>query len=80
MTSSTCEFCGRTLESDSDPLSADCGGDCWGCVGDCEFYGGQGFPPSVRKVREEIRLGLRKPDGTPKPYRRFASPDLERGE
>jgi hypothetical protein len=48
----------------SDPLSADCAGDCWGCVGAIEA---DGWPHSTEKVRAEIAAGLRKPDGSPKP-------------
>jgi hypothetical protein len=58
-----CGMCGRLLNQESDPLSTDCAGDCWGCVGVWEI----GFPPSRRKIRSEIRQGLRFPDGTPKP-------------
>ena len=58
-----CGMCGRILSQESDPLSTDCAGDCWGCVGFFEM----GFPPSGRKVRKEIRQGLRFPDGKPKP-------------
>lgn len=31
----TCEICRRELNT-SDPLSLDCGGDCWGCVSNIE--------------------------------------------
>jgi hypothetical protein len=27
-----CQTCKRELDQPSDPLSKDCGGDCWGCV------------------------------------------------
>lgn len=55
--SRTCSICGRTLDSPSDPLSIDCGGDCWGCVGEAEAE--LGDPDSLAKVREEFALGLR---------------------
>jgi hypothetical protein len=58
-----CTICGRRLNVRSDPLSSDCGGDCWGCIGPME----EGWPPSAAKVAEEIRDGLREPDGTAKP-------------
>lgn len=41
----------------NDPLSIDCGGDCWGCVGDMEAN--LGFEPSLKKVRCEFEQGLR---------------------
>ena len=59
-----CQTCGRKLNVDSDPLSIDCGGDCWGCVGPLEV---DGWPTSAAKVADEVRTGLREPDGTPKP-------------
>lgn len=52
-----CGLCGRLLNNPSDPLSADCGGDCWGCVGEIEALGGDAG--SVAKVRAEIEAGLR---------------------
>ncbi|MGB0908067.1 MAG: hypothetical protein ACPGVT_11280 [Maricaulaceae bacterium] len=30
-----CQLCGQALGTD-DPLSEDCGGDCWGCVSEIE--------------------------------------------
>ena len=41
----------------NDPLSIDCGGDCWGCVGEIEAN--MGHEPSLEKVRQEFELGLR---------------------
>ena len=38
-------------------MSLNCGGDCWGCVGEIEAD--QGHTPSLDKVREEFALGLR---------------------
>jgi len=52
-----CRSCGRELDKIDDPLSEDCGGDCWGCVGEIEALGG--FEPSLTRVREEFKLGLR---------------------
>jgi hypothetical protein len=52
-----CGICGRVLENPDDPLSVDCGGDCWGCVGEIEAS--MGFKPSIAKVRDEIARGLR---------------------
>jgi hypothetical protein len=63
MVSPRCNICGRKLAVSVDPLSADCGGDCWGCVGAMEF----GWPQSAERVAEEIRAGLREPDGAAKP-------------
>ena len=31
-----CGICKRVLDIPADPLSIDCGGDCWGCVGEIE--------------------------------------------
>ena len=39
-----------------------CGGDCWGCVGEAEAS--MGYQPSLSKVMDEWRRGLR-PDWTP---------------
>jgi hypothetical protein len=47
-----------------DTLSTDCGGNCWGCVGQIEAE--SGYEPSVRQVAGEIRRGLRHADGTPR--------------
>ncbi len=54
-----CGLCGRALNTPGDPLSIDCGGDCWGCIGEVEALGG--YPPSVAKVRAEIAAGVRPP-------------------
>lgn len=58
-TEKCCHICKRLLDQPSDPLSADCGGDCWGCVGRIEAEGGH--PESLLNVRNEIALGLREP-------------------
>lgn len=60
-----CAMCGRLLSRDDDPLSGDCGGDCWGCIGKIEAD--MGWEPSVEFVQIEIRDGLRFTDGTPRP-------------
>lgn len=46
-----CKVCRRALGQSGDPLSLDCGGDCWGCVGETEAE--LGFEPSKAKVRDE---------------------------
>ena len=48
-----CGMCGRRLDQANDPLSGDCGGDCWGCIGEVEA--GMGWDASVEAVRREIR-------------------------
>ena len=58
-----CNICGRRLEVPADPLSIDCGGHCWGCIGVMEDE----WPPSVEHVAEEVRAGLRELDGKAKP-------------
>jgi hypothetical protein len=52
-----CSLCGRELENAPDELSLDCGGDCWGCVGEIEAD--MGYEPSLLRVREESARGLR---------------------
>jgi hypothetical protein len=34
-----CGICGRELDRSDDPLSIDCGGDCWGCISEIEVEG-----------------------------------------
>ena len=68
-----CGICARPLNVALDPMSGDCGGDCWGCIGDIETEGG-GDPElnlSIPIVAEEIALGWREADGTPKPQSFF---------
>lgn len=36
---------------------SDCGGDCWGCIGEIEAAAG--LKPSVEQVRQEYEVGLR---------------------
>ena len=31
-----CGICKRELDQPTDPLSIDCGGDCWGCISEIE--------------------------------------------
>jgi hypothetical protein len=52
-----CQICGRVLDNPADPLSINCGGDCWGCVGEAEADGGD--PESLAMVRKESKAGLR---------------------
>lgn len=53
----TCGMCGRKLDQNNDPLSVDCGGDCWRCIGELEADMGDEY--SLAKVRKESALGLR---------------------
>ena len=53
----TCGICARKLDQKDDPLSADCGGDWWGCIGEIEAEMGDEY--SLTKVREEFAKGLR---------------------
>lgn len=53
-----CNLCGRTLSRPEDSLSGDCGGDCWGCMGEIEADAGCGL--SLKLVRQEYKLGLRR--------------------
>ena len=62
--SGRCGMCGRLLSEESDLLSGDCGGDCWGCIGEIEADAG--WEPSVESVRKEIQDGLRDDDGRAK--------------
>lgn len=52
-----CGICGRGLDQEHDPLSLDCGGDCWGCIGKIEAEMGDAL--ALAKVREEFAKGLR---------------------
>ena len=61
-----CGMCGRPLGIATDPLSTDCGGDCWGCIGEAEASGGD--RESRTKVDLEIEAGIRNADGTAKPW------------
>ena len=52
-----CNICGRALDQENDPLSIDCGGDCWGCIGEIEAE--MGDQNSREKVRTELETGIR---------------------
>ncbi|MEO0454194.1 MAG: hypothetical protein AAFY98_08670 [Verrucomicrobiota bacterium] len=52
-----CTICKRPLNNPDDPLSGDCGGDCWGCIGEIEAE--SGWEPSLTMVRKEFSEGLR---------------------
>ena len=52
-----CLICGRLLDNPEDPLSGNCGGDCWGCVGAIEAE--MGCEESLAFVRKEYAAGLR---------------------
>lgn len=51
-----CQICGRGLDNPADPLSVDCGGDCWGCIGEIEADMGDLL--ALAKVRKEFEAGL----------------------
>ena len=55
--SEQCHNCRRVLDNPTDPLSANCEGDCWGCVGEVEANAGH--PDSLAQVRKECEAGLR---------------------
>jgi hypothetical protein len=58
-----CKLCGVPLDRPDDPLSADCDGDCWGCVGLIEAE--MESTLSHDFVGREIDAGLRDADGVP---------------
>lgn len=60
-----CSICHRLLNVEGSPLSINCGGDCWGCVGECEFEGPDGENEYNKQVYEDIRIGLRDANGMP---------------
>jgi hypothetical protein len=70
MSDATCTICGRRLNVEADELSGDCGGDCWGCIGQIEAE--LGYEPSLATVMDEWRRGLR-PDWTPPPMVKSSS-------
>lgn len=51
-----CGICKRPLDTSGDPLSLNCGGDCWGCIGEIEA---SGYAPSLLRVVAEHFEGLR---------------------
>ena len=65
--SSRCGICGRPLDRPDDPLSRNCGGDCWSCIGEIEGDPEYGYPPAIRKVQREIASGLRLASGRLRP-------------
>lgn len=64
-----CTICGRPLLLEQDPLSGDCGGDCWGCIGMIEAD--MGHEMSVEFVAKEVAWGWRDANGRPKPHAFF---------
>lgn len=74
MTRPECTICGTALDADDDPMSRDCGGDCWGCVGQAEA----GHGPSDSLVRAETIAGLRDHDGVPTPLETIADAEFYR--
>jgi hypothetical protein len=74
---SACGICGRPPNVEMDPLSGDCGGDCWGCVGliEAEMGGEPEENISIGFVAKEIARGWREADGSPKPQSAFLGKD-----
>lgn len=73
---SCCTLCERPLDVDEDPLSGDCGGDCWGCIGliEATYLKAE---ESIKFVELEIAWGWREENGAAKPQSVFlADPDL----
>ena len=70
-----CTLCYRILDIAADPLSHDCGGDCWGCIGELDYdeeWDGQedewgGHEVQIR-LREEIDKGYRHALAIPKSF------------
>lgn len=71
---SHCLICRRPLNRQDDPLSIDCGGDCWGCVGEIEYGAGIGEPAHSR-IANEISAGLRRLNGEACGYEKGAKPE-----
>ncbi len=65
--SSRCDICGRLLDQPDDPLSHDCKGDCWGCVGEIKVDPDYDYPPAIRKVQQKIASGTRPAFGRLRP-------------
>lgn len=57
MADTRCGLCGRVLSQEDDPLSGDCGGDCWGCIGQIEAE--MGWQQSIDFFNREVDRGLR---------------------
>ena len=49
-----CQICNRPLNTPNDPLSLDCGGDCWGCIGQIEAE--SEHKPSIEAVLQEQKI------------------------
>lgn len=64
------------LNAPGDPLAGDCGGDCWGCVGEIEAEAG--WEPSLSMVRREFISGLR--PGWKEPETKPSQPKEEQNE
>ena len=62
MADEMCSICGRRLNTEGDELSGNCGGDCWGCIGEIEAS--LGWEQSIKAVMDEWRRGMR-PNWTP---------------
>ena len=60
-----CSMCGRELNVKGDIFSTDCAGDCWGCVGECEYDGPNGENEWNMQVYDEIKKDKRDNRGKP---------------
>jgi hypothetical protein len=67
-----CTICQRPLNQPADPLSPDCGGDCWGCISAIEAEG-MGIPleayrrdPSA-SYAEFLKRSAAEPSSNPRP-------------
>ena len=49
-----CSICGRTLDQENNPLSDDCGGDCWECIGEIEADMGDEY--ALKQLRKEFKI------------------------
>jgi hypothetical protein len=49
-----CQICNRPLNNYKNSLSFDCGGDCWGCIGQIEAE--SGHKPSIEAVLQEQKI------------------------
>lgn len=63
-----CSICHRILNQEHDPLSVDCGGNCWGCIGEIEAEMGDEY--ATRQLIKEFKAGLRN-DWLPSPKIKF---------
>lgn len=70
MSDHVCHICKRPLDVKADPMSADCGGDCWGCIGWIEYDMEKSHDPEDRlttsETEREISEGFRHADGQAK--------------